>query len=288
MNYFHVLFIGAFLPLTIILYNIVPQKHRWKVLLAASYVFFWSISGKLIIYLFATTLLMYFFGIWLDKIQRKRDDNLKIAEKEKKKSIRQVSTKKQRKVLTLAAIIMIGTLIVLKYTPFITENINSLLEILRIETKLEIIKFMMPIGISFYTLQALSYILDVYKERIKADRNIGRLALFISFFPQIMEGPFCRYSETAEALWKCERTTYKNLTFGFQRIGLGFMKKKIIADRLDPIVANIFTNYANYDGGIAAARNDTLYITTIYGLFWDDGCRNWYCRNIWSKNARKL
>lgn len=263
MSYFHVLFIGLFLPLTIILYNLISQKHRWKVLLIASYVFFWSISGKLIIYLFITTLLMYFFGIWLDKIQRKRDSELKVAEKENKKSIRQACTKKQRKVLLLATIIMIGTLVVLKYTPFITENLKSLLEVLNIPGEINIIKFMIPIGISFYTLQALSYLLDVYKEKIKADRNLGRIALFISFFPQIMEGPFCRYSETAEALWKGNKTTYKNLTFGLQRIALGFMKKKVIADRLNPIVDTIFLEYASYDGGIVALGM-ILYTLQLY------------------------
>ena len=288
MNYFHLLFIGAFLPAIIILYNIVPQKHRWKVLLVASYVFFWSISGKLLIYLLITTLLMYLFGLWIDKIQRKRDEDLKSAEKEKKKSIRQIAIRTQRKILTLAAVIMIGILIILKYTPFITENINSLLEVLKIETKLEIAKFMIPIGISFYTLQALSYILDVYKEKIKADRNIGRLALFISFFPQIMEGPFCRYSETANDLWKGEKTTYKNLTFGIQRIAYGFMKKKVIADRLDPIVTNIFLDYAKYDGGLVAVRNGTIYFTIIYGFFWDNGRCNRNCRDFWSKNAREF
>lgn len=282
MNYFHVIFIGAFLPLTIILYNLVPQKHRWKVLLIASYIFFWSISGKLLIYLLITTLLMYFFGIWLDKIQRKRDEELKVAEKENKKNIRQTCIKKQRKVLLLASFIMIGTLVVLKYTPFITENIKSLFEALNVSTEINIIKFMIPIGISFYTLQALSYILDVYKEKIKADRNLGRIALFISFFPQIMEGPFCRYSETADDLWKGEKTTYKNLTFGLQRIALGFMKKKVIADRLNPIVDDIFLNYANYDGGLVAARNDLIYFTAIHGLFWNNGCCNWYSRNFWS------
>lgn len=251
------------MPLIIILYNIVPQKQRWIVLLIASYIFFWSISGKLIIYLLITTLLMYFFGIWLDKIQRKRDNELKNAEKENKKTIRQMAIKKQRKILALASLIMIGTLAIVKYMPFITENIKSLFEALNLPIEIKIIKFMVPIGISFYTLQALSYILDVYKEKIKADRNIGRLALFISFFPQIMEGPFCRYSETAEDLWKCERTTYKNLTFGLQRIALGFMKKKVIADRLNPIVEKIFIDYANYDGGLVAV-GVILYTLQLY------------------------
>ena len=69
---------------------------------------------------------------------------------------------------------------------------------LNLPFNLTIPKFIMPIGISFYTLQAISYIFDVYHEKIKADRNVGRLALYLSFFPQIMEGPICRYSETAE------------------------------------------------------------------------------------------
>ena len=263
MNYFHVLFIGAFLPFIIILYNIVPQKHRWKVLLIASYVFFWSISGKLIIYLFITTLLMYFFGLWLDKIQKNRDKELQGAEKENKKSIRQECTKKQRKILVLATIIMIGMLVLLKYTPFIMENIKSLFEVLNIQVEIKEIKFMIPIGISFYTLQALSYILDVYKEKIKADKNLGRIALFISFFPQIMEGPFCRYSETAEALWEGKKTTYKNLTFGLQRIALGFMKKKVIADRLNPIVDTAFAEYASYDGGLVVLGM-LLYTLQLY------------------------
>ena len=288
MNYFHLLFIGVYLPLIIILYNLVPQKHRWKVLLIASYIFFWSISEILIIYLLITTLIMYFIGIWLDKIQRKRDEELKTSEKENKKNIRQACTKKQRKVLLLATIVMIGTLVILKYTPFITENLKSLFELLKLPIEISIIKFMIPIGISFYTLQALSYILDVYKERIKADKNLGRIALFISFFPQIMEGPICRYSETAEALWQGNKTTYKNLTFGLQRIALGFMKKKVIADRLNPIVDNVFLEYANYDGGIVAIRDDIIHVTAIYGFFWNNGCCNWYSRNFWSKNARKF
>lgn len=266
----------------ILIYNIVPQKHRWKVLLLFSYAFFWSISGKLIIYLLAATLCIYFFGIWLSKIQTKRDNELKTAEKEKKKNIRQNAVKKQRKVLVFATFVLIGTLVVLKYMPFITENVKSLFEALKIPVEIKILKFGVPIGISFYSLQALAYLLDIYKEKIKADRNLGRLALFISFFPQIMEGPFCRYSDTAEDLWKGKRTSYKSLTFGLQRIGLGFMKKKIISDRLDPFIANIFTDYANYDGGIVAIRNDTIHTTAIYGFLRSYGCCNRYWRNIWS------
>ena len=154
-------------------------------------------------------------------------------------------------------------LIVLKYSKFLGTNINSLFEVMNLPIQMPIPQFIMPIGISFYTLQAISYIIDVYKEKIKADKNLGRLALFISFFPQIMEGPICRYDQTANSLWEGKRTTYKGLTFGVQRILFGLMKKIIIVDRVNPLILEIFNNYSNYDGGIIAIGM-VLYTLQLY------------------------
>ena len=183
MTYTKPIFLILFLPLTIIIYNILPQKHRWKVLLISSYIFFWSISDKLIVYLLATTLIIYWTGLWLDKIQEERNVILKNTEKERKKEIKSKFLRKQRIIVTLASILLIGILVILKYTKFFGTNINNLFELLKLPINLTIPHFIMPIGISFYTLQAVSYIVDVYKEKIKADKNLGRLALFISFFP---------------------------------------------------------------------------------------------------------
>lgn len=263
MTYWNLLFLGLFLPLTILIYNILPQKHRWKVLLIASYIFFWSISGKLIVYLIFTTITMHYFGLWLSSIRKDRDEILQNSEKEQKKKIKEIYKIKQRKVLILAVLVQIGTLIIVKYSGFLSTNINSLLSWLNIPIELKIQKFLIPIGISFYTLQAVSYMMDVYKEKIKPEKNIGKLALFISFFPQIMEGPICRYSETADQLWKCEKVTYKSLTFGIQRMLFGLMKKMVIADRLNPIIINIFNDYAQYDGGIVAVGM-VLYTLQLY------------------------
>lgn len=263
MTYSGTLFLVVFLPLVIILYNIIPQKHRWKVLLISSYIFFWSISGKLLAYLLFTTLSIHHFGLWLSTIQNERDAILKNTEKEKKKEVKETYLKKQRKILLFAVFLHLGILVVLKYSAFLGTNINSLLKLLHIPIEFKIYKFLMPIGISFYTLQALSYILDVYRGTIKADKNLGRLALFISFFPQIMEGPICRYSQTAEQLWKCEKTSYQNLTFGLQRMLFGLMKKIVIADRLNTFVGNVFGGYASYDGGIVAIGM-ILYTLQLY------------------------
>lgn len=263
MTYCDVTFLLVFLPIVIALYNIFPKKHRGKVLLIASYVFFWSISGKLIIYLLATTLVMYIYGLIIKSIHKKRDLELSTCEKENKKEIKQKYLKKQRKYLVFSILIELGTLILLKYSSFIGMNLNSLFELLHIPITLNIINFALPIGISFYTLQAISYMTDVHKGVIEPDKNIGRLALFISFFPQIMEGPICRYSDTAEKLWEGERTTYKDLTFGAQRIGFGLIKKIIIADRLDILVSEIFNNYAQHDGTIIAVGM-VLYTLQLY------------------------
>ena len=252
MKYSDVLFLGGFLPLTMLIYNLLPQKHRWKVLLIASYIFFWSISGKLLIYLIISTFIMYCFGLWFELNQKEKADILANTEKENKKAIKEKYQKNQRKILVYACLVQIGILVVLKYSPFIGTNINSLFKILKIPFELKISKFIVPIGISFYTLQAVSYMIDVYKGKIVADKSLSRLALYMSFFPQIMEGPICRYSETAEQLWQGNKITYNSLTLGIQRLLFGIMKKNIIADRLNPLIISVFTGYAEYDGGIVA------------------------------------
>lgn len=263
MMYGDALFLGIFLPLTIILYNVIPQKHRWKVLLVSSYIFFWSISGKLIIYLLLTTLSMHYFGLWLSSVQEERDKTLKEAEKEEKKKIKLDYLKKQRKILLFAAFLQIGTLVVLKYSAFLGKNINELFGLFNLGFKLKVPKFFMPIGISFYTFQAMSYIIDVYRGTIKADKNLGRLSLFISFFPQIMEGPICRYSETANNLWECKKTSFKSLTFGLQRMGFGLVKQLVVANRLNIFVMNVFNCYSSYSGGIIAVAM-VLYTVQLY------------------------
>ena len=252
MTYTKPVFLAVFLPLVIIIYNIVPQKHRWKVLLLFSYAFFWSISGKLIIYLLIATAITYGCGLWLSKLQEERNEKVKDLEKEQKKEVKHLYVKKQRKIAILFSLVLIGMLVVLKYTEFFGTNINSLFEILNLPIRMEIPHFIMPIGISFYTLQAVSYIIDVYKEKYKAEKHIGKIALFLGFFPLIMEGPICRYDQIIEGLWKGEKTNYNRLTFGLQRILFGLAKKVLIVDRINPFIIEAFDNYANYDGGIMA------------------------------------
>ena len=126
-----------------------------------------------------------------------------------------------------------------------------------------------PIGISFYTLMAASYLFDVYRGTIAPDTNLGRIALFLSFFPQIMEGPICRYGQTAEQLWAGTPINKDNLYRGSVRILWGFAKKMIVADRLNLVVKPIFADYTSYDGGVVAAAA-VLYTLQLYCDF--SGC----------------
>lgn len=251
MTYCDLTYLIVFLPIVMLIYNICNQKQRRVVLLIASYMFFWSISGKLIMYLLLSTLSIHHFGLWLDSIKKERDEKLKEVPKEEKKAIKEFYTKRQRKILLFAVILHIGLLVVIKYTPFFGKNINNLFKLLNIPIALNIPRFLMPIGISFYTLQAVSYMVDVYRDTIKADKSLLRLALYMSFFPQIMEGPIARYDETATDLYDAKKIDYKNMTFGIQRILFGCMKKVVIADRLNILIKTIFNDYAMYSGGVA-------------------------------------
>jgi len=251
-SYFSIAFLVVFLPVCVVLYTVVPKKAKKYFLLISSLTFFWLISGKLIAYLLLTILSIHYFGIWLDRIHMKRDNVLKTAEKENKKAIKIEFLRYSRLVLLFAATLQIGILLVLKYSPFFVQNINSLFSCLHIHMHFAIPKYIMPIGISFFTLQAVSYLFDVYRGTIKADENVFRLGLFMSFFPQIVEGPICRYGQTAEQLWNVKQINYNDLTLGIQRILYGFMKKLVIADRLNPLIIKVFTKYDKYDGGVIA------------------------------------
>lgn len=251
-SFFSIEYMFVFLPIAILLYWLSPQKIRRYVLLFESCAFFWLISGKLIAYLALSAVLIYGFGLWIEKVNAKKKEAIHDLDRDEKKKIKKQFTARLRLVLALAAVIQIGGLLVLKYSAFAAGNINSLLALMNVGVRVGIPKFIMPIGISFFTLQAVSYLVDVYRGKIQADKNFLRVFLWLSFFPQIVEGPICRYSQTAEQLWKAEKIKFDSLTLGLQRIIFGMMKKIVVADRLNPLIENVFNNYNEYHGGVIA------------------------------------
>lgn len=251
-SYCSLLYLFIFLPAVTVVWGIAPRSWRPFVLLGASYAFFWELSGKLVVFLFLTTLVIYLAGLRLSALQRKRNSLLKETQKSEHREIKAAFRCRQRLVLALSAAAVLGILIVLKYGAFINENINALAGWLCLPFCLPVPCFLLPVGISFYSLQAVSYLADVYRETIEADRNPARLALYMSFFPQLMEGPICRYAQTAQALWQGQKLTFRNLAFGIQRIAFGMLKKAVIADRLNLLIETVFDDYGQYDGGVIA------------------------------------
>lgn len=239
MSYHLLTYSLLFLPAVMLLYQLTPQKARWVTLLVADYIFFWLLSGGLIFWMLAATLITYVCGRVIAYV----------AEHSPAKGKELV--RKKRAILGIGVILTLGMLIVFKYL------------------KVFGITFIAPIGISYYTLQTISYMTDVYRGTVKAETHIGRMALYLSFFPQIMEGPISRYSETAHALFSGKPLEFHNVAFGYQRILWGLFKKMLIADRLAPAVIKVFSGYENYDGS-AVAVGVVFYTIQLYMEF--SGC----------------
>ena len=269
MSYSSILYSCIFLPAVMMVYGIMPQRHRWKILLAASYLFFYMLSGKLLIYLILSTFSIHHMGLWLSSCKRDFELQKKLIPQEERNALKDAYTKKRRKILLFAVVIHVGMLLFLKYFNFFGANVNHVLELFSVPVQIPQLKLAVPLGISFYTLQAVSYITDIYQGKMEADDNLGRLAIYMSFFPIIMEGPICRYSQTAPALYEGNPLTYRGVTFGYQRIIWGLFKKLVIADRLNPLVKTIFDNHQDY-GGIVIIAGAVLYTFQLYADF--SGC----------------
>lgn len=264
-SYTEILYFLIFLPIVILAYYLVPKKYKHVVLLIASYIFFYSISGKLVLWIIFSTLSIHHFGLWFKSEDNKLKEEL-LVENCNKKLIKEKFKKKRKRILLLAIFIHFGLLVFFKYLPFFTQNINVIFKLLKMDFRLELPLIIAPIGISFYTLQALSYIVDVYNKKIEADDCLGRLALYLAFFPTVMEGPITRYNDVAVDLYSGNKLKYKNLCFGYQRILYGLFKKIVIADRLNAAVSIIFGSYKSYDGAVSLF-GAILYTIMLYSEF---------------------
>ena len=211
------LYFIVFLPTVMILYQLCPQKFRKYVLLLANYAFFYTWSKFFLVYQVITMVITYVSSKIIDHTTNKK-------------------TKKF--ILFLAIVINLGVLVVLKYTNFLGENIFSILH-----QSFTPVRLIAPIGISYYTLQMISYLMDISSGKIHADYSIVDFAVYASFFPTLIQGPITRFNEIKDSILAGNPITYQNLKFGSQRILFGLMKKMIIADRLDPAVSKIFTSY---------------------------------------------
>ena len=257
MSYHLVKYFAVFLPLVIIIYQLVPKKFRFIVMLVADYLFFFMCSKFLVVYLMISTLITHFVGLWLE-----RADATALSDSKQQ-------TRRKRRILATGILSNLGILVVLKYFNFLGSNIVGFINLFGADVTYNAVKFLIPIGISYYTLEIIGYLTDVYRNTQKAEHNLAKTALFLSFFPQIMEGPICRFHQTADKLFEGEGIRYVNLKSGYQRILWGLAKKIIIADRLAPAVSEIFESYSQM-GGFYVIVGAVIYTCQLYMEF--SGC----------------
>ncbi len=217
----------VFFILVVIIYFILPYKFRWIFLLASSYYFYGSWNAKYLILIIISTLIDYFAGIMME--------NEKIKEKRKK-------------YLALSLLANLGMLFVFKYFNFFMENINSLFGVFSLNFKIPSLTLLLPVGISFYTFQTLSYTFDVYRGKRKAEKHLGLFATYVAFFPQLVAGPIESSTHLLPQFRKKYDFDYLRMTEGLKLILWGMFKKVVVADRTAIIVNNIYNDVYNHDG----------------------------------------
>ena len=264
ISYLVFILLGAF-----IVYNIVPLKHRWKVLLAFSYLFYFINSGRYIIFILFGSLTIYVGGLLINKIDDGCSMARKALPKESKKEYKALIGWQKKCVCVCVVLVNVGILVFLKYSVFLGQVFTDVLGLIHINVENPMYQRMMPLGISFYTLSAVSYIVDVYRGKYRASDKFGKVALFLAFFPHIVEGPIARFDLVGEQMYEGHRFSYENMTMGLQLILWGFFKKIVIADRANMYVNQIFDNYASYTG-LPVVVGMLLYTLQLYAEF--SGC----------------
>ena len=238
---------AIFLLILFLLYFLFPkryEKYQWTVLLLASYVFYAFAGLDVMVFLVVTTVSTWYAGLKLGRVNDRYKERAKELPTVEKRALKQTSTHKKRGILLLVCLLNFGILAVLKYANFFIENVNFLFG----SRTLAPLDLLLPLGISFYTFQSIGYVIDVYRDKYTPDKNLLQYALFVSYFPQIIQGPIGRHNDLAHQLYAPHRFDYKRLTFGLQRSLWGCFKKLVISDRVAILVGEVFSNYTQYEG----------------------------------------
>ena len=252
MTYISVAYLFVFLPVVMLAYQFCPQKKRWIVLLAASWIFAFSLSRFLILWMFLTTGIAYGVGRYIGSMQQ-GDLSRKLFKKKKKQLMK----------LGVTGVLLI--LIVLKYSNFVLSTVVGLIDLFGAGISYHPLHLLTPIGISYYTLEAISYLVDVERGEIRPEKNLGRFAMYISFFPKLMEGPISRYQDVQKDMHEMKSITFDSLRKGYLRILWGLFMKLTIADHLAMPVRLIIRLHA--DDGFLCAVGAVACALQLYGDF---------------------
>lgn len=259
----------VFLVVVFLAYFLTPRRFQWIVLLIASYVFYLFSGVAMTVLLLGTTLITFYTGLLLGRSNQRYNaviasstGNLTV---EQKSALRDRRNREKKLTLTAALLLIFGILAFMKYSGFLAANLNAVLGLFT-SSRLRVLNLLLPLGISFYTFQSAAYLIDINRGKIEPDRNLAKFALFVSFFPQIVQGPISRYDQLAAQLYEGHSFDYTRAKFGLQLILWGLFKKLVIADRAAVIVSTVFKNYWQYEGFTTFAAA-LFYCIQIYGDF---------------------
>lgn len=225
----------AYFPIVTSLYFVLPHRFRWLLLFLASCVFYMYFVPVYILILFVLILIDYSAGLFIEK-----------------------SEGRKRKIfLWLSILSTCLVLFVFKYFNFFNDNVSEIAHFFHLNYPISTLKLMLPIGLSFHTFQSLSYVIEVYRGRQKAERSLGIYALYVMFYPQLVAGPIERPQHMLHQFHEKHDFDFDRFVGGLRLMGWGFFKKIVIADRLSVFVNLVYDNPSSYSGFI-------LLVATVF------------------------
>ncbi len=253
---------ALFVAALLILYYLVPRHLQWLLLLVGSYVFYLWAGPKYLFFILFTTVTTYGASLYMDAQQKKRDaylaEHKASLSREEKKAYKTAVKARSRVGLILCLVANFAILALCKallIDPFRAAAATGALSFLSLG---------LPLGISFYMFQSMGYLVDVYRETVKAERNFLKLALFVSYFPQLIQGPISKFSQIGTQLTAGHSFDGCQVAFGLERMLWGFFKKMVVADR---IAVAIGTLRGEGYGGVYFFLLTLAYAIQIYGDF---------------------
>ncbi len=232
----------VFLPLVLIVFRLIPHKIRWAWLLIASYYFYMSWNPWLIFLIVGTTIVSYGAALLIG-----RAENPKI----------------KKLLLALTIIVCIGTLTFFKYFNFLIRSAIDFLNIFALGLDGFSLDIILPVGISFYTFQTLSYVIDVYRGKFKPEKHFGYYALFVSYFPQLVAGPIERPENLLPQLKEERKITSDDFAVGLRLLLTGFFRKCVVADMCGIYVNSVFSDFGA-SNSLAVALAGALFLVQVY------------------------
>lgn len=235
-----------FFPIVALIYFLIPQRVRYLWLLAASYYFYMSWDSQYALLIATSTVITWATGLLLENV--KNNNNASFQKKI---------------ILIFCLLINLGILFFFKYYNFALSNIRTVFHYLGISVQVPTFDVMLPVGISFYTFQAIGYIIDVYRGEMKAEHNLLRYALFISFFPQLVAGPIERSKNLMHQIYEIHSFNPQKVRDGLLLMIWGFFEKLVLADRIAILVTAVYEDYNAYTGAQIAVAT-ILFAFQIY------------------------